>query len=121
MIKATLEQVLNDAFYNYTIPLAIKFNDGVKGVIDELDLPWTVARLGCRTEYWFCEKPVRNGSEALATVDDELDHYMHLSAMNRNILMTPFHNMALISAVTTQADVDLHAQVFRECVRAVID
>ena len=116
-----MEQVLNDGFYEYTIPLAIRFNDVVKGVIDEVSLPWTVARLGCRTEYWFCEKPVRNGSEALAAVDDELDHYMHLSAMNRKILMTPFHNMALISTGTIQADVDLHGQVFRECVRAVID
>lgn len=121
MIKATLDQVLNEAFYEYTIPLALRFNGGVKGVINELGLPWTVARLGCRTEYWFCEKPVRNGSEALAAVDDELDHYMHLSTMNRKILMTPFHNMALISRGTTKTDIDLHTQVFRESVSAVID
>ena len=120
-IKATLEQVLNDNFFKYAVPLAMAFNKGVKGAIDEFGLPWTVTRLGCRTEYWFCEKPVRNGSEALAAVDDELDHYMHLSAMNRKILMTPFHNMALISTDTTQADVDLHTRVFQECVSAVID
>jgi glutamate-1-semialdehyde 2,1-aminomutase len=121
MIKVTLEKVLNDAAYEYTIPLAMQFNDGVRGVIDEMDLPWTVARLGCRTEYWFCDEPVRNGSEALATVDNDLDRYMHLSAMNRKILMTPFHNMALISPDTTREDVDSHTQVFRACVRSVID
>lgn len=119
-IKATLEHVLNDDFYAYTVPLAVRFNQGVQGVIEELHLPWTVARLGCRTEYWFCEKPVRNGSEALAAVDDDLDHYMHLSAMNRNILMTPFHNMALISADTTREDIDYHTAIFRECVKAVV-
>jgi hypothetical protein len=52
-IKATLEHVLNDTVYEYTIPLAIRFNDGVNGVINDLGLPWTGARLGCRTEYWF--------------------------------------------------------------------
>ena len=52
----------------------MRFNEGVKGIIDDLDLPWSVARLGCRTEYWFCATPVQNGSEALAAVDDELDH-----------------------------------------------
>ncbi|MCG6910891.1 MAG: aspartate aminotransferase family protein [Deltaproteobacteria bacterium] len=120
-IRATLEKVLNEAFYEYAIPLAVRFNDGVQGVIEALRLPWTVARLGCRTEYWFCEKPVRNGSEALAAVDDELDHYMHLSAMNRRILMTPFHNMALISSATSREDIDCHTRVFRECVEAVVD
>jgi len=120
LIKATLQHVLNEAAYAYTIPLAKKFNQGVQDVIDAWNLPWIVTRLGCRTEYWFCEKPVRSGSEALAAVDDELDHYMHLGAANRSILMTPFHNMALISPETTAADVDTHTRVFGELVAAVI-
>jgi len=120
-IKATLQDVLNDAAYDHSIPLAVKFNEGVQGVIDEYNLPWTVIQLGCRTEYWFCEKPVRNGSEALAAVDNDLDHYMHLAAMNHNILMTPFHNMALISPDTSQEDVDRHTAVFRECVGEIVD
>ena len=33
--------------------------------------------------------------------------------------MTPFHNMALMSPVTTEADVDRHTLVFREAVRAL--
>jgi glutamate-1-semialdehyde 2,1-aminomutase len=41
---------------------------------------------------------------------------MHLFSLNRGILMTPFHNMALISAETTRADVDYHTKVFREAV-----
>jgi glutamate-1-semialdehyde 2,1-aminomutase len=41
---------------------------------------------------------------------------MHLFALNRGILLTPFHNMALMSPATTEADVDRHTEVFREAV-----
>ena len=44
---------------------------------------------------------------------------MHLSALNRGILMTPFHNMALIAPETTEADIDQHTDVFRESVEAL--
>jgi glutamate-1-semialdehyde 2,1-aminomutase len=46
---------------------------------------------------------------------------MHLAALNRGILMTPFHNMALVSPATTEADIDRHANVFRESVEALLD
>jgi glutamate-1-semialdehyde 2,1-aminomutase len=45
---------------------------------------------------------------------------MHLFALNRGILMTPFHNMALISPDTTEADVDYHTKVFREAVQSLM-
>ena len=41
-------------------------------------------------------------------MDHELDRFMHLYALNRGVLMTPFHNMALMSPATTAADVDRH-------------
>jgi len=44
---------------------------------------------------------------------------MHLFALNRGILLTPFHNMALMCPATTEADVDLHTEVFREAVTEV--
>jgi glutamate-1-semialdehyde 2,1-aminomutase len=34
--------------------------------------------------------------------------------------MTPFHNMALISADTSEADVDHHSEVFEEAVRELV-
>ena len=75
-------------------------------------------RLGCRVEYWFRPAPPRNGGEAAAAVDPELERYMHLAALNRGILLTPFHNMALLAPAVTEADVDRHTDVFRESVRA---
>ncbi|MBZ0305620.1 MAG: aspartate aminotransferase family protein, partial [Anaerolineae bacterium] len=83
--------------------------------------PWHVNRLGCRVEYWFRPTPPRNGGEAAAAVDGDLDRYMHLASLNRGILMTPFHNMALIAPDTTTADIDFHTAVFREIVEALVD
>jgi len=118
-MRATLEHVLTEEAYALTIPLARRFVEGVEVVIAERGLPWHVTQLGCRAEYWFRETPPRNGSEAAASIDPELDRYMHLAALNRGILMTPFHNMALICPDTTEADIDLHTRVFRESVEAL--
>jgi len=119
-MRATLERVLTEEAYARTIPLAQRFADGVEGVIAEHRLPWHVRQLGCRAEYWFRETPPKNGAEAAAAIDPELDRYMHLAALNRGILMTPFHNMALISPDTTEADIDLHTRVFRVSVEALV-
>jgi glutamate-1-semialdehyde 2,1-aminomutase len=45
---------------------------------------------------------------------------MHLAALNRGILLTPFHNMALIAPTVTKSDIDRHTAVFRESVEALI-
>ncbi len=119
-MRATLGSVLTEAFYERTIPLARRFAEGVESAIAEFRLPWHVARLGCRAEYWFRAEPPSNGSEAAASIDPELDRYMHLAALNRGILMTPFHNMALICPETTEADIDRHTEVFREIVAELV-
>jgi glutamate-1-semialdehyde 2,1-aminomutase len=120
-MKATLQNVLTDEFYSKAIVLQECFTEGVESVIKEFDLPWIVKRLGNRSEYWFRPTPPRNGGEAVAAIDHELDRYMHLFALNRGILMTPFHNMALISPETTQADVDRHTKIFREAVQSLFE
>ncbi|MCC7189303.1 MAG: aspartate aminotransferase family protein [Anaerolineales bacterium] len=118
-MRATLQHVLTDDFYIKAIALQEKFTAGVESVIEEFELPWIVKRLGNRSEYWFRPTPPRNGGEAHAAVDPELDRYMHLFALNRGILMTPFHNMALISPDISEADVDYHTKVFREAVQSL--
>ena len=119
-MRVTLEKVLTEDAYTVTIPLADRFVDGVNEVIQEFNLPWNVTSLGCRTEYWFQREPARNGQEAAEAIDTELDRYMHLAALNRGILMTPFHNMALISPQTSNEDIDRHTEVFREIVRNLV-
>jgi glutamate-1-semialdehyde 2,1-aminomutase len=115
-MRATLGQILTDEAFVHMVALAERFERGVEEVIGGFDVPWHVTRLGCRVEYKFRATPPRNGSEAAAAEDHELDRFLHLFALNRGVLMTPFHNMALMSPATAESDVDRHTEVFREAV-----
>ena len=103
------------------IPLAERGERGAVGVIARHDVPWHVTRLGARAEYHFMPTRPRNGREQWDHGDPELERFLHLWAMNRGILMTPFHNMALMSPATVSADVDRHTEVFEEAVAALFD
>jgi glutamate-1-semialdehyde 2,1-aminomutase len=118
-VRATLSATLRAEDFDRMVPLATRWTDGVAGVIAAHGLPWHVQQLGCRAEYWFCPPP-RDGAAAAAAVDHELDAFMHLWAINRGILLTPFHNMALMSPFHVDADVDLHTEVFGAAVDALV-
>jgi glutamate-1-semialdehyde 2,1-aminomutase len=113
-MRATLGEVLTEEAFARMIPLAERWTEGVEAGIQEAGLPWHVTRLGCRAEYLFGPDRPRNGAEAHEAGNFELERYMHLHALNRGILLTPFHNMALMSPATGGADVDRHTEVFRE-------
>jgi glutamate-1-semialdehyde 2,1-aminomutase len=116
-MRATLENVLTAKAYETMIPLAKRFNEGVAAEIKKNELPWNVIQLGARAEYHFTPKPPRNGGESAAAADFELERFLHLYALNRGVLLTPFHNMALMCPATTGADVDLHTQIFADAAR----
>jgi glutamate-1-semialdehyde 2,1-aminomutase len=119
-IRATLGEVLTDQAFERMIPLAERWEAGVDDVITTRRLPWHVTRLGARAEYHFMPTPPRDGAEQAANADPLLEKYLHLAVMNRGVLMTPFHNMALMSPVTTAADVDRHTAAFGEAVDALV-
>jgi glutamate-1-semialdehyde 2,1-aminomutase len=119
-MRATLGNVLTQAAFDRMIALAQSWTAGVEQAIAEFEVPWHVTRLGCRAEYLFSRERPRNGSQAHHAMDFELERFMHLYAMNRGILLTPFHNMALMSPATTQEHVDRHTRVFREALTALI-
>lgn len=118
-MRATLGEVLTDAAFDHMIALATRFREGVEATLTEFDVPWSVAQLGARAEYRFTRPAPRTGSESAAAHDDLLEEYLHLFMSNRGVLMTPFHNMALMCPDTTVADVDLHTTLFREAVRGI--
>ena len=118
-VRATLGDVLTDAAFERMIPLGDRWADGVEGVLRAHGVPWHVTRLGARAEYHFMPAPPRTGAEQAANADPALERFLHLWAMNRRILMTPFHNMALMSPVTSEADVDRHTEVFETAVAAL--
>ena len=120
-MRATLENVMTDAAYDRMISLAERLADGVEKVIHDNRLPWHVTRLGARVEYRFQPNPPRNGAEAELGGDLELDRLVHLYCLNRGVLVTPFHNMLLISPDTTAEDIDLHTKVFAGCVGELVE
>jgi len=119
-MRATLQKVLTKDAFDRMMPVAERWASGVQKVIADFGLPWHVTRLGCRAEYLFSATAARNGTEAHDAMDFELERFMHLYAMNRGILLTPFHNMALMSPVTANDDVDQHTKVFRDAVRELV-
>ena len=118
-MRATLAEVLTEEAFARMIGLGERFERGVQSAIAEHGLPWHVTRLGCRVEYLFRPDRPRTGSEAAAGGDPRLDRLIHLFALNRGILLTPFHNMALMSPATTEDDVDRHTEVFAEATAAI--
>jgi glutamate-1-semialdehyde 2,1-aminomutase len=120
-MRATLESVLTDEAFARMIALGERFEAGVRAAIESNELPWHVTRLGCRVEYAFSSEEPRNGGEAAAAQDRELDRFLHLHALNRGILMTPFHNMALMSPATTTEDVDRHTEAFAEAIADLLE
>ena len=84
--------------------LATRYREGVQAAIDRHGMPWCIVQLGARAEYHFYPEPPVSGGQAEAMIDAELDDYLHLYTLNRGIVMTPFHNMALMCPATTAAD-----------------
>ncbi|HKB27485.1 MAG TPA: transaminase [Candidatus Limnocylindrales bacterium] len=119
--RATLSQVLTAEAFSRMIPLAERWEAGVNAVLRERNVPWHVTRLGARAEYHFMADQPRTGAEQWANAVPELERFLHLWAMNRRVLMTPFHNMALMSPATSEADVDRHTAVFASAVEALFD
>jgi glutamate-1-semialdehyde 2,1-aminomutase len=119
-MRETLSSVLTDEAFDRMETVANRWADGVRAALREYGLSWHIGQLGCRVEYWFSPAAPRNGGEAAAAVDAKLSQFMHLHALNRGILLTPFHNMALMSPATTEDDVDAHTLAFAEALDALI-
>jgi glutamate-1-semialdehyde 2,1-aminomutase len=118
-MRATLTKVLTKEAFERMVPMAERWSAGVSKAIVDAGLPWHVTQLGCRAEYMFGPEP-KTGTQAHRAMDFELERFMHLYAMNRGILLTPFHNMALMCPQTEVEDVDKHTKVFREAVKDLL-
>jgi len=118
-IRATLGEVLTAEAFSRMIPLAERWELGAADAIERHGAPWNVTRLGTRAEYHFMPRPARDGAEQIAHADTDLERLLHLWCLNRGILLTPFHNMALMSPATTEADVDRHTQAFDKALGAL--
>jgi glutamate-1-semialdehyde 2,1-aminomutase len=118
--RAALEEVLTEDGFAHAIAVATRLREGVEEVIATRELPWHAVQLGCRAEYRFAPEPARTGTEAAAQGDAELERYLHLYALNRGVLITPFHNMALCSPATPESAADRHTEAFAAAVDELI-
>ncbi len=119
-MRATLEKVLTPETFDSMIDLATYFTSGVNDLFSRYDLPWAINQLGARAEYRFAKPYPITGTAAYESADGELEDFLHLYLANRGILLTPFHNMALMCPTTTKGDVDRHQEVFEEAIRELL-
>jgi glutamate-1-semialdehyde 2,1-aminomutase len=114
--RATLGEVLTDEAFRHMVALRERFAAGAEAAIADHGMPWSMVSLGARCEFRYAPEPPQSGAESAAAGDPALDEYLHLYLMNRGVLITPFHNMALMCPVTTEEQVDLHTEVFTAAV-----
>jgi glutamate-1-semialdehyde 2,1-aminomutase len=119
-MRATLESVLTETAFEHMIELATRFTAGVQQTLDATGVPWSVSQLGARSEYRFASPAPRTGTASAASADAELDEFLHLFMVNRGVLITPFHNMALMCPETSAADVDEHTRLFAQAVGELV-
>lgn len=118
-MRATLAEVLTDDAFAHMIALGTRFREGVEDVLGRYDVPWSVVQLGARAEYRFCRPAPRTGTQSAEAHDDAIEEYLHLYLSNRGVIITPFHNMALMCPTTSSADVDRHTALFDEAVASL--
>jgi len=119
-MRATLGEVLTDQAFEHMIELSTRYADGVRAVIEAHQLPWSITQLGARAEFRFAAPAPRTGNASAAAADARLDEYFHLYLANRGVLLTPFHNMALMCPATRPNDVARHIDLYADAVNDLV-
>jgi glutamate-1-semialdehyde 2,1-aminomutase len=115
-MRATLEHVLTEAAFVKMIALADHLGDGLRAIIKRHEQPWSVSQVGARVEYRFVSPPPKNGGDSDAATDVDLEDLLHVYLVNRDVLMTPFHNMSLMCPATTESDIARQLAPLDACV-----
>jgi len=119
-MRATLGEVLTDTAFEHMEKLCDRFANQVEEILEKYEVPWSISQVGARAEYRFTKPAPINGSASAKASDDELDEFMHLFMCNRGILMTPFHNMALMCPTTKVEEVDKHGELFELAIQELV-
>ena len=119
--RATLGEVLTEQAFARMSALRERFVAGVEETFERFDVPWSIVSLGARAEYRFCPEPPRTGAQSEAATNRALEEYLHLYLLNRGVLITPFHNMALMCPATTEEDVDRHTEAFNAALEEICE
>jgi glutamate-1-semialdehyde 2,1-aminomutase len=119
-LVANLEHVMTDDAYEHMLTLSARLAKALSSIVEACGLPWHVVSVGARSELSFRSRPARTARESLEASHPELEHLLHLYLLNRGLLVTPFHNMMLVSPATTAEQVDRLASAFNDCCRELL-
>jgi len=119
-MRETLTRVATPEAFERMFAGQERLSDGLDAILARYNIPWSLTRSGARCELQFMPTLPKNGTEAKEHFDWELMYYTHLYLENRGILITPFHNMMLISPVTTDEDIDKLIQGWEDCLAELI-
>lgn len=114
-----LGDVITPAAYDHMLRGAARLVAGLEAEIAGAGLEWHVTQVGARVEFLTCPTPPRNGGEAKAAMHPALEAAIHLFLANRGILLAPFHNMMLVSPVTSDDQIDRLVGAFADSTRAL--
>jgi glutamate-1-semialdehyde 2,1-aminomutase len=106
-LAACLESVMTDDAYAHMDALGATLEAGLQHLIAQRALPWHVSRVGARIELCFGATAPRTARASLDAAVPALERTMHLYLLNHGVLITPFHNMMLISPATTREQVQM--------------
>jgi glutamate-1-semialdehyde 2,1-aminomutase len=120
-MHAMLGQVITREAYGHMLAMAERLVVGLDAIIATHKLDWHVSHAGARVEFVCSANRPRNGSEARAAMEHELESAIHLYLTNRGILLAPFHNMMLLSPVTQEEQVDRLLQEMGNCVAELLE
>jgi glutamate-1-semialdehyde 2,1-aminomutase len=120
-MRATLEKVLTKDNFEKMIELSTYFTSEVQNLFDKYNLNWSINQLGARAEYRFAKPYPKTGTDAYHSADVELEDFLHVYLANRGIMLTPFHNMALMCPTTKREEIDYHTEIFEAAIKELLN
>lgn len=104
-MRCMLAEVMTPEAFDRMLAGADSLVAGLQSVIARRSLPWCVVRVGARVELVFAKAPPRDAEAMRQALDQDLLEAFHLYLINRGVLIAPFHNMMLVSPVTTDEQI----------------
>jgi glutamate-1-semialdehyde 2,1-aminomutase len=111
---------MTPAAFQHMLAMGERLEDALESLLEAEGLPWNVQRVGARLEVGYSRLPPRSGRQSVAAVPPLLPEAIRLYLLNRGLVITPFHNMVLMSPVTPAAEVDRLYSAWAECIRELV-
>ncbi|TSE21754.1 aminotransferase class III-fold pyridoxal phosphate-dependent enzyme [Tepidimonas aquatica] len=119
-LHAALQHLHTPATYAAMQSAADALEHGLRQRLQARALPWTLTRLGARMELQFTPTTPRNADDVRRHLQPALEESLHLTLLNRGVVLTPFHGMMLCSPASDTAHVQRLLQAFDDWLDALL-